>query len=307
MATTIQKDGRQWHVDSTGINSLTRRYAIKLDTNNLPSNGETPLVGYNLPTIGSSHPSYSNLKVQSYDVEEGEDNEKKILNVTVNYAFDDSSETTGPEGYEYRIEHWGWDLGTSDQELNTDISGNAVLNSAKDPFENVPIIQVPTPTFTKIVKYKNRMSGWNTLVGCVNEATVTIGGINFPKWTLLCNIAEERLYGEEWMYRYTVQLKYKSCKAKLYGGSKEEEIGWQLAIVDAGIREIGPNGKKRVILLPSFDSNIDVAVTSPTLLNGEGKALDVNPDSEEPVQPYCGLFYAYISTSFKDWMTAEQG
>ena len=126
MATTIQKDGRQWHVDSTGINSLTRRYTITLDTNNLPSNGETPLVGYNLPIIGSSHPSYSNLKVQSYDVEEGEDNEKKILNVTVNYAFDDSSETTGTEGYEYRIEHWGWDLGTSDQELTTDISGNGV-------------------------------------------------------------------------------------------------------------------------------------------------------------------------------------
>lgn len=307
MATTIQKDGRQWHVDSTGINSLTRRYAITLDTNNLPSNGETPLNGYNLPIIGSSHPLYSNLKVQSYDVEEGEDNEKKILNVTVNYAFDDSSSSGGSEGDEYNIEHWGWDLGTSDQELTTDISGNAVLNSAKDPFENVPIIQVPTPTFTKTVKYKDRKSGWNTLVGCVNNADVTIGGITFLKWTLLCNISEERIYGEEWMYRYNVQLKYKSTKARLYGKSEEKEIGWQLAIVDAGIREIGPDGKKRVILLPSTDSNIDVAVTSPTLLDGKGKAIVIKPDSQEPVKPYCGLFYAYIPTSFEDWMTAEQG
>ena len=307
MATTIQKDGRQWHVDSTGINSLTRRYTITLDTNNLPSNGETPLVGYNLPIIGSSHPSYSNLKVQSYDVEEGEDNEKKILNVTVNYAFNDSSSSGGSEGDEYHIERWGWDLGTSDQELTTDISGNAVLNSAKDPFENVPIIQVPTPTFTKVVKYKNRKTGWNKLAGCVNKEDVIIGGVTFPKWTLLCNIAEERIYGEEWIYRYTVQLKYKSCKARLRGSSEEKEIGWQLAIVDAGIREIGPDGKKRVILLPSTDSNIDVAVTSPTLLNGKGKALPISQDPEKPVKPYCGLFYAYIPTKIEKWMITELG
>ena len=139
MSTTIQRDGRTWHVDDSGITTLTRNYTLLLDTNNLSANGEISSFA-SIPAIGSSHPSYSALKVQSYDVNEGEGSEKKLLKITVNYGQNDGDSGEDSEGNEYSIEHWGWDSGTSDQELVTDISGNPLLNSAKDPFDSVPVI-----------------------------------------------------------------------------------------------------------------------------------------------------------------------
>lgn len=60
MSRTVMKDGRTWSVDSTGINSLKRKYTIILDTNNLGPNGEIEaLTAYGIPAIGSAHPMYS--------------------------------------------------------------------------------------------------------------------------------------------------------------------------------------------------------------------------------------------------------
>ena len=59
------------------------------------------------------HPNYSYLTVQSYDIEEGEGNEKKLLQIGVNY-YNSTSEPSGGEGLSsYAVEQYGWDSGTS--------------------------------------------------------------------------------------------------------------------------------------------------------------------------------------------------
>ena len=121
----------------------------------------------------------------------------------------------------------------------------------------------------------------------------------------LCIIGENGS-GKTTLMKTLLGMNIKHTGTVEFNGFKKKEIGWQLAIVDAGIREIGPDGKKRVILLPSTDSNIDVAVTSPALLDGHGKALVINPNSEKPAKPYCGLFYGYIPTRFEKWVTSVQ-
>ena len=135
--TTIQRDGRRWAVDDGGIQSLTRRYRIQLGTNYLGTNDEA-ITFSDVPAIGSAHPSYPNLKVASYDVIEGEGTEKKVLDIDVKYERAESESTTPGEGEtaeEYAVEQWGWEPGTDERELVTDVDGNPVLNSAGDPFD----------------------------------------------------------------------------------------------------------------------------------------------------------------------------
>lgn len=82
---TKQRDGRTWRVDSEGISELKRKYTIVLDANNLSENGESESFT-GVPAIGSHHPNYTDLTVNSYDVSEGQSSEKKLINVTVNYS-----------------------------------------------------------------------------------------------------------------------------------------------------------------------------------------------------------------------------
>lgn len=174
-----------------------------------------------IPAVGTAHGTYTDLKVVNYDVQEGEGNEKKLLEVTVNYS-DGSESGTGEETYQQdsiQVEQWGWESGLSERELITDYTSNdpqPVTNSVGDPFENAPTVSVPAPTFTKVMKFTSRQSGWNDYVCTINSGSVTIGGISFPKWTLLCEVMEQRIFGDaNWKYRYTVKLSYKSNKVKL--------------------------------------------------------------------------------------------
>lgn len=112
MNTTIQRDGRTWSVDKNGISNLKRKYTLILDSNNLCANGELSAF-QSVPAIGSSHPTYDYLSVLSYDVTEGQDSEKKLIDVVVNYGKADGgaeeSEISGGGG---AVEEWGWEAGT---------------------------------------------------------------------------------------------------------------------------------------------------------------------------------------------------
>lgn len=118
MSTSIQRDGRTWQVSSSGISSLKRRYAILLDSNNLGPNSEfDDLKQFGIPAIGSKHPLYDYLVVSSYDVEEGEGNEKKVINITVSYTSTQDGGGGGGGGDSYQVEEYGWDYGTTTIEV----------------------------------------------------------------------------------------------------------------------------------------------------------------------------------------------
>lgn len=295
-----QKAGRKYSVDSGGITTLKKDFIV-VQNAVMAENGET-LTFPGVPAIGSAHPSYPGLYVQSYDVQEGEGKDKQTLTVTVNYG-PQTTETsgTGQDAQTVAVDEWGWDDGTDEKELVTGVDGAPVLNSAGDPFESVPKIMAPAPVFTKVMKFKTRQSGWNDVTCCVNDSPVTIGGISFPIGSLLCTVCEKRLIGNaNWKYQYTVHLRYKSNVVKIGGSDTLTDIGWDVAIADAGMRERNSGtGEKKLIRAIDKETGKMCTVTSAALLDGNGAKL------ADEAEPYNFRFQAYERATFPAWFYSE--
>lgn len=295
---TRQRAGRKWTVDSTGIKSLEREYVVVRDD---ILGGDAEAVSFaGVPKIGSAHPNHPGLFVQGYDVREGESSDKKTIVVAVKYSTIDIETIAQEQGeVSAQVEEWGWDDGTDEKELTCDTTGKAVLNSAGDPFESVPKVSTPAPVFTKTMKFTSRQSGWSSCNCKTNAEALTIGSQSCEKGTLLCTVAERRVIGDAyWKYQYTVKLRYKTNKVAVNGKESATEIGWDVAVADAGMRE--KSGDKKV-LIRSIDAETGKVcqVASATLLDGAGKK------AEEGATPYYFRFAAYESASFPAWFYSE--
>lgn len=307
MAKGRLKDGRTWTVDGGGISTLKRDYIVVLDAVTAENGEETSFPG--VPAIGTAHPRYSGLYATTYDVEEGQGAAKNTLKVTVSYKPRTYEVTTLPGeeegGVEVSslVESWGWDAGTEERELVDATDGTAVLNSAGDVFESVPTVSVSAPTFTKVMRFQARQAGAMDCDCKVNESAITIGGREYPAGSLRCHVAEQRIFGDAtWNYRYTVQLKYRSNPVRLEGGGNVTDIGWDVAITDAGMREFRDGGL-RLIKAVDPETGKKCTVTSPELLDGQGRA--VSRESEQIPTPYNMRFEAYERVSIPDWFYSE--
>ena len=304
MATQVkQKAGRKYAVDGTGISSLSRDYLVIQD-DVMAANGEVVTFD-GVPAIGTPHPNYPGLVVHDYEVQEGSGSDKKVLTVTVNYAPIEYEEIPNEGGEEEAdtcaVDEWGWDDGTDERELTSGVDGTDVRNSAGDPFESVPRISVPAPTFTKVMRFKTRQSDWADYRCKVNQAKVTIGGVDCAACTLLCTVGEKRIFGnQDWKYQYTVHLKYKSNIVTINNSGSPTEIGWDVAIADAGMREKDPNtGEKKLIRVMDKETGKMCSITSATLLDGSGQK------NQENYSPYNFRFQAYERTTFPSWFYSE--
>ena len=175
-------------------------------------------------------------------------------------------------------------------------TGKALLNTAGQPFDSVPQIEIPSPVFTKVLKTKSRMGGWPSFQGKVNSGAVTVGGVSCAKHALRCvQLDCERLWGDEfgYLYRYTIGLQLMQNKAVIEGGS-EEDIGWDLAIVSAGTMELREGADVATpIKVVSAETGKEVFVTNPVLLDKDGKAM-----LERGAEPYALRFSPYQEASF---------
>lgn len=295
-----QQDGRKWSVNSGGIPTLRRKYIVEPTAGVLSANGELVSIP-GVPAIGSAHPNYSYLRVKSYDIEEGEGSAKSILTVWVNYDSE-VNETigSGQDAFSGAVEEWGWDDGLDERELVTAVNGVALVNSAGDPFDSVPRVSTPAPVFTKVIKFPTQRSGWASSFCTINSGALTVGGINCAKWTLLCTVCEKMIFGDPYYkYRYTIHLRYRSNLVKLYGSGNAQEIGWNVSVTDAGMRELIADGKKVLIRAKDAETGRMCTVTSPELLDGNGHALS-RANGQTPV-PYNAFFKAYDESSFPGW------
>lgn len=302
MAVEVKElDGRKWGDNANG-GSVVRRFLITG-----LSVGFTPAWNYTgLPKVGDAHPSLSGYVVASRDFEEGKGKDKQTVTVAVNYS-PVTSETSGSgsSAVSFQVDEWGWDGSTDEKELTEGVDGTPVLNSAGDPFESVPNIPVPAPVFTKVVKFRARQSGAMAFNCKVNSAAVTIGGMSCAIGTLLCTVAEKRLIGDaDWKYQYTVQLKYKSNPVKVGGDGTATDIGWDVAITDAGMRAkqtVGDSEEVRLIRRVDSETGKLCTVTSPALLDGNGYARSDTDNSEI----YNFRFQAHERASFPNWFYSE--
>lgn len=311
MARTFLKDGRTWSINSDGINNLKRTYVLQLDTNNLGENAEIEDFGaLGIPPIGSSHPFYSYLKVLSYDVEEGEGSEKKLIKVTANYGLDSSEGGSNDSDDDAMsndvIEQWGWESGTDQKEVIYNLwdqREGALLNSAGEPFETVPVCEYPAPIFVKVLKTKIRKN-WIEYSCKINQNTCVIGSMNCAPKTLIANVSEQRIFGDPiYKYRYTIQLRYKSNFSNLGAGTTPIEFGWDIPVVDAGLRQLDENNKLILITQMDSESNVPCPITSPELLDGEGKAI-IRKEGLT-VRPYIIRVQAYKEATFPTQFYSE--
>ena len=299
-------DGREWSVDAQGAQTLTCKYLAFVE--NPIANASLPTTFTGLPAIGSAHQSFPGLFAQSYKIHEGEGSEKTRIEIDVEYAPVSTTGTPGEdeeegEPIENYVEAIGWRSGSVSRDLVADAtSGVAVLNSAGMPFESVPQVDRPSPTFYKTFKTKTRYATFIGYVNKVNSGTMSLGGHSFAADQVRCVQAdEERIFNDAsgYKYRYTVAFQVMSNLVKLNGGNTMSECGWQMPIVDCGTVVRTNEGLKR-ITVPSDDSEgTQVPVSAPVLLDGDG---DWDPDQTDP---YMLLFDAYPKTSFPSLMYSE--
>lgn len=303
---TIPKAGRSYTVNSNGAADVSAQYQVVLDE---PLDlDELPTSFTGVPAIGAAHPSRRGYYVTKYEVSQPDSAAKNTLNITVKYgpADIDDDPGGGTAGSIQYVTEWGWDDGTGETELVTarDTNATPVLNSAGDVFDSVPTVSIPTPTFTKVIRSSMRQS-YAQYLCTVNQAAVTIGDMVCPARTLLCTVAEKKLIGEEhFPYQYTIHLKYRSNKVKEGRAETPTEIGWDVAIVDAGMREWdSETAALRLITQPMGESGVPATVTTPDLLDGQGKKQDRG--GTDVISPFILVFQAYPRTSFPQWFYSE--
>lgn len=310
MGLTAQLIGnRKWTEDANGsITSLTRRYQIIRD--GIPSGTAAEEVTSasvkDLPQKQAAHSAaHPDLKVSGYSWEEGAENRKRVLYCDVAYsiwATEWNAANKPPRGQ--AVEAIGWRSGTVSRDLVRDAGTGALLvNTAGQPFDSVPQVDVPAPTFTKVVKTSSRQ-GWAAYLGKINAGSLTVGGISCGAHCLRCvQCDEERLWGDEFgfKYRYTIGLQLMSNKAVVAGGNSAEEIGWDLAVVSCGTyaRPLQDADAAPVSSLDAETGNI-VYASSPVLLDADGMAM-----LEPGATPYAIRVQAYEAANFPGDFTSE--
>ena len=307
----VVKAGRTYKVTMNGAQDVKVKYQVLLQSPLLPSEVPTSFPG--VPAIGTAHPSRIGYYALSYDVSQPEGAAKHTLDVTVNYGPADITVT--PMQHHDVIEEvteWGWDDGTGEKELVTSVAvGNEaakpVLNSAGDVFDSAPSVTMPAPTFTKVMRRSERFSDWQDYFCTVNDAQVTIGSVVCLAGTLLCTVSERKLVGE-WRlpYEYTVRLRFRSnVVANAEPQTNNGEIGWDIAITDAGMREIDDTTNRlKLIQIVSDETGQPATVTSPELLDGNGHAISRSA-SGSAATPKALVFHAYRRATFPSWFYSE--
>ena len=308
----IPKDGLSYGVNDSGATDIVTRYQVTLSE---PLGVGEILTAFSdgtnsVPAIGTVHPARPGYYVAKYDIKQPEGTSKATLDITVHYS-PQAWATEGGGGdppaptEDYQVTEWGWDDGTSERELVYDVNSDPVLNSAGDPFDSVPSVESPAPTFTKVMKFASRRqyAAYNCTI---NNSQIVIGNMTCAPYTLLATISEKRNIGDvNWPYTYTVRLRYRTNKVKRGGDTQIGEIGWNVAIADTGMREIdSTTGKLKLISRPTGESGTDATITSPELLDGAGHAV-ARSAGGSPAEPYVLVFAAYPAVSFPNWFYSE--
>lgn len=312
----IPKDGARYDVTSGGATAIQQQYQIVLSRPLAAGELLTTFTdGTNaVPLIGTEHPMRPGYYAAKYAISQPRGVAKSTLDLTLTYEplgptkdviLDPEEE---PQTVDSLVVEWGWSDGTTSRELlrGADTNATPVVNSAGDPFESVPTVETPAPEFVKVVKFKTPQVYWPYMCK-INAAAMTIGQVECPANSILCTVCEKLNIGDEiWPYQYTIRMRYRSNIIRRRYGADPEEIGWNVAVVDAGMRELDSNGKPKLITIETAN-DMEAAITSPELLDGSGRKITRDPTAPNSYQPVLLVFQAYQTTTFPDWFTSTPG
>ena len=292
---------RKWTEDANGsITSLTRRYLILRD--GIPSGTAAEEIRSSdvtgLPQRQSSHSTtHPNLKCDGYSWEEGVGNEKRKLYCDVHYSIWQSelnAMNKPPRGQ--AVEALGWRSGSVSRDLVRDAAtGQILVNTAGQPFDSVPQIDTPSPTFTKVIKTTSRQA-WADFQGKINASAITVAGIFCGAHCLRCvQVDDERLWNDDfgYKYKYTIGLQLISNKAVIEGGNAQTEIGWDQAVVSAGTMEKKTPTSEATPIEIISKTGKTIYASTPVLLDANGKAM-----LENGAKPYAKRVQVYETANF---------
>ena len=158
-------------------------------------------------------------------------------------------------------QHWevNWGFARFQKAITKDVNGNAIVNSAGDPFDPPIEVDDDRPQLT-ITRYESSYSPTTakTYKDAVNSDVVTIDGVTFPAYTLkITSIAAQRVaVNGTWYWRVTYTIEYRPET-------------WRLQILDRGYRKKVVGGTQ----VQMFDASSGVPHSAPKLLDGSGGDL----------------------------------
>jgi hypothetical protein len=181
--------------------------------------------------------------------------------------------------------------------LRGDTDGNAILNSAYDPFLPPSEIQRFGAQITIGLNALIPPSeAWMSAVGALNATTFTIlppGSVISlaAKTTRLNSVNAQAVYENGVAYwRWTLNFEFRPSTTTYAGGwvqlgSSWPVLGWKLVLLDAGKRKWNGSAWE------AFKDN-GVQLTTPALMNGSGNRLSAN------TKPYYKAWDIYRTFTF---------
>ena len=262
-------EGRSGNVDFKYQREYVRNFKVVVDT---PTYGAYYAASCpSLPVIYSIHP---------------EDPRARCIRLTPSQSSEDPTLWEVRADYAYSVDFAGVDPRIDSQQLGVDPgsrqqdpmlrlndysistakrpwsivqdqAGNAILNSAGDPFIPPPEIEIVEATITiGMNSLVAPTPAWLGSVGKVNSNSMIIGPYAFGIGTLrMAHITAQPVYEYLTPYwRWSIEFGYRPS--------------WQFIVLDAGLRQL-VGGK----LVPIYDPGTAIPTSVPLPLNGFGSAL----------------------------------
>lgn len=218
------------------------------------------------PRIGSTHPDNAGLWAIGVSIENHEP--YAGWRVVVNYSSEREFRDN-PLDDPIRI---GFDDEQFQKPLIKDEDGNAILNSAGDPYDPPPLIDDCRIAANVTMNLPGIPSWWLTHKDCTNEDVFTIRGLSVP-----IGVAKlQRRSISDWQYRNGVAYMEVSLTIHF------DEDGWNTKPLNAGFRRIytgsGAAAKRELITIENSDGDKEYP-PAPVPLDENGVDL-VDPTPE---------------------------
>ena len=277
--------GTTVEVNSGGdIVSITQKYFFLMD-NTAASSGAAALsfLGLRgLPQVGSAHGVYPRLLVRPYTLRRKEGADCNRWEVDVTWALSEASganpntENNPPVGQAEQSREYG--SNESAQDLCADaVTGEALLNSAGDPFDSVPQRTMFGATIRRVVKSDTPPSTYAGRNGCVNDSALTIDGFSFPVHGALLRVTSRVLWADPDGYQYEHTFELIGRRTLVEDGGSVVDIGWDYAFVQAGLYYLDSGVRKRATETDSATGE-PRPTAKPVLLNSSGERLAAGSD-----------------------------
>lgn len=274
-----QRPGEEtYRPDGTTVSTYSRSWLVLTNANG--DNAKTVFDNASAPKIGSAHNTHAAAKCIRRSASPKEKGTKQAWLFVAHYSTEfDIAEN--PLNDPAKTE---WSTETFQTVVSEDIDGDAILNSAGDPFD--PPAQKDDSRWTSITRKNvvNSVPPWIfAYQDGVNSDSYTIDGKLIAAGeakvsAIHLGVTQER---NEIEYRVlTVTIHYRGegddAGSSGYGsGSGADEIEpWDLSLLDAGMREIGGAGSAGDDLRNITNVGDGEPVTAPVPLDGNGQKLD---------------------------------